>query len=126
MAELFGLLNFNVDKRQNLLMSSVYGEIGNVSLLGAVVGTYEFGFSLTLNFDQANKSEFVRFSLDGGATWTEFQTDIGNSTTDTPLMYQFYKEGLSGDLSLQVEARKEDATGIMNIIFVDTWIRRVK
>lgn len=126
MAEYFELPRFTVDKRRDLTMTEVYQEIGNVSVLGAALGTYEYGFSMTHQYDQANLSEYVRFSIDDGVTWTEFITEPSDTTNDTPMTYNFFKEGVSGDLNIQVQARKVNATGVMTVKFIDTYMRRVK
>ena len=126
MAEIFDILRFEVDKRQDLTMTDVYTEVGNVSVLGADLGTYEYGVSLTSIFDQTNKSEFIRFSTDGGTVWYELSSEPADKTDDNPSVYNFFLEGVSGDLNFQVQARKEDASGVMLIHFVDTYIRRVK
>lgn len=126
MAEYFELTRFTVDKRQDLTMTEVYQEIGNVSIAGAILGTYEYGFSMTHQYDQANLSEYIDFSTDGGVTWTEFITEPADTTDDEPLTYFFFKEGISGDLNLRVRARKVNTTGVMVVKFIDTYMRRVK
>ena len=126
MAEFFTVARFEVDKRKDLTMTDTYQEIGNISMLNAVEGTYEYGFSMTHTFDQTIKSEFVRFSIDGGVTWTEFSKEPSDLTDNIPTTYNFFKTGASGNLSIIVEARKEDAVGEMIVKFIDTYIKRVK
>jgi len=123
--EIFDILRFAVDKRSDLTMTDAYTEVGNVSLDNCDMGTYEYGLSLTSIFDQTNKSEYLRFSTDGGNTWYEFSSEPADKTDDNPTSYNFFLENMSGDLNFQVQARKEDATGVMSIHFVDTYIRRV-
>lgn len=124
--EIFDILTFNVDKRVDLTMTDVYQEIANVSLLGSVLGDYEYGFSVTHQFDQIIKSEYLRFSIDGGITWSEFVGEPSDITDDSGFMYQFYKLQKSGDLNLIIQARKEDGVGVMTVEFVDAWIKRVR
>jgi len=59
-------------------------------------------------------------------TWFEFSSEPADKTDDNPASYVFFLENMSGDLNFQVQARKEDATGVMDIHFIDTYIRRVK
>ncbi len=127
MAEFFDVAKSVVDiTNTDQTMTEVYQEIANVEMLGAEVGTYEFGISGRHSFDQSITSEYRQVSIDGGATWQETilePSDSSNIRTDT---YIFYLDGVSGDLSIQVQARKETATGIMIVHSINAWIKRVK
>jgi len=125
MAEFFDVARFEVDKRTDVSIPETYTEIGNVTMAGAEEGTYEYGFSLTWLFDQVNKSEFLRFSSDGGVIWHESNSELSDSAFEKRDAYQFYIPLSSGDLNLIVQVRKEDATGVMDVQFADTWIKRV-
>ncbi len=124
--DIFDILRFEVDKTSDTTMLSTYQSVGSVTMANAVLGTYEFGMSITSKYDQTTKSKFARFSLDDGATWFEFTHEASDKTDSDPTTYSFFLEGVSGDLTLDVECRKEDATGIMIVEFADVWIKRVK
>jgi len=125
MAELFNILVSAVDARQNIVMTDVYQEVANVTLVGAELGDYEHMMSITSQYDQTTKSEFFRFSLDGGSTWEESQTEPKDKTDKRYISYPFVRTQVSGDLQLIIQARKEDVTGVMTVLFANAWIKRI-
>ena len=126
MAELFSIMTHHGDKNSNIAVQDVYNDLVNiVTPIALPLGSYEFGFSLTMTYDQVNKSEFIRFSIDGGSSWTEFQTEPSDKLDETPFMYQFFKNDISGITNMIVQARKQDAAGVMHVAFADCWIKRV-
>lgn len=125
MAEFFDINRFEVDIRENLTMTDTYQEVGNTEMLDAELGCYEFGYSGVHSYDQINKSEYMRFSLDGGTTWQELIREPANTLDIQADSYQFYIRGISGDLSFIVQARAQDATGTMEVYSVNVWIKRV-
>ena len=126
MADIFDILRFEVDKTSDLTMTDTYQEIGNVEMLDAELGTYEYGFSVTHSFDSTTTSEMFRMSLDDGATWDEYIIEPKDKTDEIFDSYNFFKVGMSGDLSLILEARQETSAGVMVVQFADVFIRRVK
>ena len=126
MAELFTILELALDKRDTLTMTETYQEVGKATMANAPAGTYEFGMSLSTTYDTAQKSKFLRFSLDDGTSWSEFESEPSDKTNIEPFTYNFFKSGVSGALSLTVQARKEDAAGVMTVNFIDTYIRRAQ
>lgn len=125
MAEFFDINKFVVDIRENLTMTEVYQEVASTEMLGAELGTYEYGISGFHSYDQANLSEYRRVSIDGGATWQETILEPSDTSNVRGTSYQFYKQGVSGDLSIIVQGRKETAVGIMLVHSVNAWIKRV-
>lgn len=126
MAEFYDVNRFEVNIQTNQTMTEVYQEVANVEMLGAEVGTYEYGLSGVHSFDQSITSEYRRVSIDGGATWQETILEPSDTNNVRSESYQFYLQGVSGDLSLIVQARKETATGVMVVHSVNAWIKRVK
>lgn len=126
MAEFWDINAFAVDIRANLTMTENYQEVASTELLGAELGTYEYGVSGVHSYDQANLSEYRRVSIDGGDTWSEVIMEPSDSSNVRATSYQFYVVGASGDLSIVVQGRKETATGVMTVHNVNAWIKRVK
>lgn len=126
MAEIFDILRFEGDSSQDLTMTEVYQEVANVSLLGAELGTYVFDMSMVHTFDSVTTSVYRRMSIDGGATWNEFVVEPSDITDLIPDSYNFFVEGASGNLTLQIETRKETSAGVLLVKQVHASIRRVK
>ena len=125
MAEFWDVNAFAVDIRADLTMTEVYQEVASVELLGAEAGTYEYGLSGVHSYDQSIYSEYRRVSIDGGDTWQETILEPSDSSNVRSTSFQFYKTGVSGDISLIVQGRKEVVTGVMVVHSINAWIKRV-
>jgi len=131
MAELFDILTFYGDKRSstnNVELQDIpetYIEIGSFDTPDLPSGRYEIGVSITSTFDRTNKSEFIRWSDDGGTNWNEFSSEPQDKTDDKPHYYAYTKTGYSGVKQFRLEARKEADAGLMTVNFADCWIKRV-
>ena len=83
-------------------------------------GTWEIKFSFTFDYNVSGKSAFFRFSIDGGATWTEeFRREIKYGTDHVPIYYSYPSVLLDGQIDIIFQARKEAAGDMMNISFLD-------
>jgi len=128
MADIFSILTYDVDKNSGLTMTDTYQDVANVTMAAPTVvnGWYEFGMSITSTFDTTTKSEFYRFSLDGGTSWNEFTHEPSDQTDEEPFVYIFPKQYTSAEaVNFIVQARKEDTAGTMLVPFADAWIKRV-
>ena len=129
--ELFEILTFYGDKRNSgsdtalADVPETYIEIGSFDTPDLPNGRYELGVSVTSTFDRTNKSEFLRWSDDGGSTWDEFSSEPQDKTDDKPHYYAYTKENYSGVKQFRLEARKETGAGTMIVNFADCWIKRV-
>ena len=89
-------------------------------------GTYEFGVSLTWEYDVTNRSAEMRFSTDDGQTWGRTYRHEPNDGTDVqPFMYSYPLEHPGGPRSVIMQARKTSASGTLNVAFCDLFYRRV-
>lgn len=124
--EIFDILRYELDARQNLDIDDTYTEIANVTMSNAVLGDYEHTMSLTHSYDQTNSSAFFRFSIDGGVTWDESTLAPDDKLDRTFTAYSFVRVGESGNINLQIQARKEDSdVGILTVHSVNAWIKRI-
>ena len=124
--EFYDVNRFELDIATDLTMTEVYSEVTNVEMLDVEEGTYEYGMSGVHSFDQSITSVYRRMSIDGGVTWQEVILEPSDNTNIIANSYQFYIQGVSGDLSLIVQARKETVTGVLTIHSANAWIKRVK
>ena len=126
MPELFDVLTYDYAKAQDILnIPDTYTELVALLTPSRPVGVYELGMSLTYNLDTANRSVFLRFTTDGGVSWNEFSAEPKDSTDDEPHFYQFPVTHAGGAKDIQIQARKEAATGVLDVHFADTWFKRV-
>ena len=126
MAELFDILTYDYAKATDILnIPDTYVSLVSLTTPSRDAGVYEYGISLTYKLDTANRSAYLRFSTDGGATWTEFISEPKDKTDDSPHFYQFPKNLAGGILNFEIQAKKETAANLMDVSFADIWIKRV-
>ena len=126
MAELFNILTFDhLIGVPNPDIGETYEEVANLTTPTHPAGAYLYALSLSYAFDRANKSVYLRFSIDGGIVWHEFEGEPKDSTDVNPVYYAFPSVvATEGVLTLQVEMRKETGGGVLDLKFIDVWIER--
>ena len=87
-------------------------------------GTYMLGFSVLWEYNRANASADLRYSADGGTTWTELHMEPKDSTDITTTSYQFPMTLVDGTHGLTIQMKKESLGGVLNVKFADTWLER--
>lgn len=117
---------YGFTKVQNLTIAAThpaYEEIARVELKGASPGIYEYKISLSGTLNSTINSMYIRFSIDGGSTWTEMRQEPKDITDTRSFFYAFPREyTTSGDLSLILEGAKENGGDIMVVEFCDVII----
>ena len=123
--ELQTATNFNyVSEADNLNIPDTYTQVASLGVTGLVAGVYMIGISATYTFDTTTKSVFSQFTLNGG-TPEEFIKENKDVTDKDAFVYQFpYTHAVDGDFSLLLEFHKEDATGVLDVLFANLWIER--
>lgn len=99
--------------------------VGTLDLNLPANGTYEIGASSTWTFTSTAKSVFTRWRINGG-TWNERvqePKDAGDIYTN---YYAFPSEYSTGPFLLEVEMRKEDAVGTLDLLYLDLFMERKK
>ena len=122
---IWDVMTFYGDKRNDLVMSETYSDIGNFTTPDLPLGRYEFSINFTTIFDRTNKKEYFRFSIDGGVTWFEFAAETSSKIDAKAYSYSFTLEGFSGVTNMIAQARKETGAGVMDVKFSDCSIKRV-
>lgn len=102
-----------------------YTSLGILTTPQRVPGVYEFGMSMTWDFNRTNNSAYFRFSTDGGSTWNEFVKEPKDSTDSNAEYYAFPVDITSESvLDLRVEGHKETGAGTLDVRFLDLWVER--
>ena len=126
MADIFSILTYDFDKQSVPNLSDVFQTVASVTLLGAVAGTYEIGYSFQVDFN-GTKGKPLYFRL--GGTYgdpTEFSTVSEQNADKKNRFYAFPKVHAGGDITVSLDMRKDATIGTLDVDFVDTMIRRVK
>jgi hypothetical protein len=117
---------YDFAKSVNIIAGEIYTELLNYTTDAPLNGIlYEFGLSLSWQYTVANKSAYLRFSTDGGVSWTEFIGQPKDQTDVVPFVYIF-PIAFTGSPNVIIELRKQDASGILTAFYSDSWIKRVK
>ena len=112
-----GSINYTYDYQIELEVNNIpetYTNIVSLTTPNRESGVYEVGMSVNYNFDQNNKSLYMRWRANGGA-WAEFTTPPSSAILDTPRYIIDVVEHTVGPMVFEVEMRKEDASGIFNV-----------
>ena len=125
MPEFFDVATYDYTKVQAVNdIPETYTEVARLVTPVREEGVYIIGFSLTWDYDQANKSVFMRFSIDAGGSWTELISKPSDTDDVRAFTYAFPKERSQGIFDMRFEARKQDTSGLFNIGFLDVWYDR--
>ena len=125
MAELFSILTYDYNKAQDILdIPDTYTPLASVSA-DREAGVYELGLSVSWTFDRTTNSAFIRFSIDDGVTWNEFEAEPKDKTNINATYYAFPHVHSGGAISMEIEAKKETGAGALDVQFADVWIQRV-
>lgn len=124
--DIFATLTYDYTKSGSTLdISEVYAQVSETTSPSRPAGVYEVGFSLTYQYPDINDSAYLRFRTNGGA-WSEFTSEPKDVQDLNGVYYQFPFEHGGGQMSIEVEMRKEDALAAqLDCLFADTWFRRV-
>ena len=133
MAELYDILksNFSFNKETNITVDTFLGgdpewtSIGTLTKSVKANEVHMFGISLAWNYDTANKSAQLRYTIDGGTTWFTSQEEAKDKTDTRHMTYAFPIEFASDtDVDFRVEVTKESDDHTLTIEYCDITIER--
>lgn len=124
-SDVFATLTHDTVKVVNpAAMTAVYANIGNLVTPDRPAGKYQIEFSVTYDFNIITDSAFFRFRVDGAA-WNEFRKEPSDVTENVPFYYSYPGDYAAGSHTVELEARKQNGSGIMNVYFADTSFFRI-
>ena len=125
MAELFDIVTYDFNKTVDALnLPETYTNVGTLVTPSRDAGTYVLGFSFTWTFDRTTESVFIRWRQNGGA-WNEYSSEPTEKTDSNTAFYEFPAAYPSQIHTIEVEMRKETASGVLNLQFLDIFLQRV-
>lgn len=87
-------------------------------------GTYQVNQSMLYSLDNTNTSAYFRFSVDGGANWTEVRREPKDNTDKEPMAAVYVLPHAGGTMDIQIQARKENAGDVLEIYSLDLMVER--
>ena len=100
-----------------------YTLVGRLTIGSLPKGVYEAKVTSTWNLDVVNRSVYFRWRTNG-EEWTEHVKEPKDSTDDTPFTYFYPVNWEGGSIDIEVEMRKEDISGTLNLHFLDIVVER--
>jgi len=104
--------------------SDVYSEVTRLTTPDRAAGTYELKFSWTSTYDSATTSQYYRYTIDDGVTWTEFIIEPSDVTNKFPFTYFYPLSHGGGTFEVIFQARKETQAANHEIAFLDIIFER--
>jgi len=115
---------FDYVKEKSILdIAETYSTIMELDIPYREVGVYKFSMAMLYHLDVANKSAYFRYRFNGGA-WFETIAEPKDRTDQITADYYYPVEWKGGALLVEFQARKEDATGILDILYFDAMFER--
>ena len=125
MAELFDISTYDFQKAVDVLaIPETWTQVAHLITPHREAGVYVVGFSMTYDFDRTTNSVYARWRQQGGI-WHEYAhepKDITDQITDT---YEFPAHYASIVHDVEVEMRKEEIQGTLNLRYLDVYVQRV-
>lgn len=116
---------YDFSKAENINdIPDTYTTINSLTTPFRVAGVYELKFSLTYSFNLTNKSDFLRWRQDDDG-WNETQEEPSDKTNTIMNSYFYPVVWAGGPTTIEVQMRKEDGQGILDVQFMDLIWQRV-
>jgi hypothetical protein len=125
MAELFSILTFDNIKVTDVLdIPETYTPVAQLVTPLRPAGLYSLGISLTYVFSSITTSAFLRWRTNGGA-WNEYQREPKDITDSQTVFYSFPSSYPEQITTVDIEMRKETASGQLDLKFLDCYFQRI-
>lgn len=123
--ELFDILTYdNLKLTEAKPIGDVYEPVLNLLTPVREEGKYEYKISYTYNFSSTTTSMYLRYRVNGSA-WVERIKEPSDRSDIITEAYFQVNDVDQGQLSIDVEMRKENSTGNLNIYNGQAVIQRV-
>ena len=118
-------VTYDYSKEKNILdISETYTPIARLETDYREVGAYSLALSIAYTFSSANTSIFYRWRINGGS-WKESQTEPKDKSDRTNYSYNYPVDWDGGEMLVEVEVKKETASGVFDVLFHNiVWERK--
>ena len=104
-------------------ISDIYTLVAELAVVDLPPGLYENKVTATWLLSVTNKSTYIRWRNNDGP-WTEHIKEPKDNTDLVPYTYFYPKLWNGGPVHIQVEMRKEDAVGTLDLKYLDIILDR--
>lgn len=127
--DIFDILTYDNQVTENIDITTDYSDWTEVNYFTSpdrVAGKYKVGMSVIWKLDTTNKSGMIRYSVDDGATWKEFQSETKDKTNDNANTFALTIEHTGGPIKVKIDMTKEAGTAAMDCSRSEIVIERKK
>ena len=119
--------NIHYNKVEGIDVADTWTEVNTLSVPVSNGQAYEIKLSLAWNYDTATKSGCIRYSLDGGTTWSDESCEEPKDRTDTRRgSFDMVRDiTADGNLDVVIEMYKEDTSHTLTVVESLIMIKRI-
>jgi hypothetical protein len=87
-------------------------------------GKYKVEMSVIWKLDTVTKSGLLRYSVDGGSSWKQFQSEPKDKTNDNANVFGLTVDHAGGPFDIQIEMTRESGTNAMDCSHCEIIVER--
>jgi hypothetical protein len=115
--DIFELLTYDYNVTTNINIPTDHPDWTEVNYFTTPdrdAGIYKVGMSVIWKLDTTTKSGMLRYSLDGGSTWQEFQSEPKDKTNDNANVFGMTINHSGGPIDIRIDMTRESGTNAMD------------
>ena len=115
--DIFDILTFDNKVVENVTIGTDYPDWTEVNYFTSpdrVAGRYKVGMSVIWKLDTVKKSGMLRYSVDGGTSWKEFQSEPKDKTNDNANTFGLTVDHTGGVFDIRIDMTREAGTASMD------------
>jgi hypothetical protein len=125
--DIFDILTYDNQVAENITITTDYPDWTQINYFTSPVreaGKYKIGMSVIWKLGTVTKSGLLRYSLDGGSTWKEFQSEPKDKTNDNANVFAQTVDHAGGAFDIRIDMTREAGTASMDCSFSEITIDR--
>ena len=126
--ELFSVLTYDNNVTTNTDITTDYPSWTDVNHFTTPVreaGKYQINMSVIWKLDTTTKSGMLRYSIDGGTTYQEFQSEAKDKTNDNANTFGLTVDHTGGSFEIFLDMTRESGTNAMDCSRCEIIVQRV-
>jgi hypothetical protein len=115
--DIFDVLTYDNQVTENTDIATDYPDWTQVNYFTSpdrVAGKYKIGMSVIWKLATVKKSGMLRYSVDGGTNWKEFQSEPKDKTNDNSNTFALTVDHTGGPFDVRIDMTREAGTASMD------------
>jgi hypothetical protein len=117
MSDIFDIMTFDNQVVENVTITTDnpdWTTVNHFATPDRVAGKYKVEMSAIWKLDTVTKSGMLRYSVDGGTTWKQFQSEPKDKTNDNANVFGLTIDHVGGVIDVRIEMTRESGTNAMD------------